>query len=102
MIEGGIVLREVVELIPHSEVRFFAIHNNLFSPVSSPQKYALAYEVMQKLQHKNLIFYSIDIATTSEGRELVIEIGDGQVSDYVGWHLNDFIPVLCQLAQLCL
>ncbi len=98
-IEGGIVLREVVSLKPSSETRFFVAKNKIFSPKEVTSKeYSLAEEVVKKLEHKNLAFYSIDIATTIEEKPLVIEIGDGQVSDYVGWELNDFLAILCHLA----
>jgi hypothetical protein len=98
-IEGGIVLREVVDLKPDSEMRFFVVKNTIFSPVVDHDKYCLVEEVVQKLAHKNMKFYSVDVATTNDGRNIIIEIGDGQVSDYVGWHLNDFILVLKYLDQ---
>lgn len=93
-IEGGIVLREVVDLMPNSEVRFFVKYNVIFSPKVDDKKYQIAQVVCDKIKNKNLKFYSIDIATTTEGKDIVIEIGDGQVSDYVGWNLKDFIKVL--------
>lgn len=98
-IEGGIVLREVVDLKPDSEMRFFVVKNTIFSPVVDHDKYSLVEEAVQKLAHKNMKFYSVDVATTRDGRNIIIEIGDGQVSDYVGWDLNDFITVLKYLDQ---
>jgi ATP-grasp domain-containing protein len=99
-IEGGIVLRVVVDFKPDSEIRFFIVKNTIFSPVVvGHDKYCLVEEAVQKLAHKNMKFYSVDVATTCDGRNIIIEIGDGQVSDYVGWHLNDFIMVLKYLGQ---
>lgn len=99
-IEGGIVLREVVDLIPNSEVRFFVVNNVSYSPVEDSDKYNLVQEIVKRLIHKNLKFYSIDIATTASGKSILIEIGDGQVSDYVGWNLEKFISVLSKIAQI--
>jgi hypothetical protein len=49
--------------------------------------------------NKNLAFYSVDIANNSSGKPIVIEIGDGQVSDYVGWDLPDFVKVLASFME---
>lgn len=45
----------------------------------------------EKIEHK---FYSLDLVKTNDGRDMVVEIGDGQVSDYVGWDLNKFVSTL--------
>ncbi len=58
-IEGGIILREVVNLIPDSEVRFFVMHNTIFSPKKDSNKYQIAEEVYAKLKHKDLKFYFV-------------------------------------------
>ncbi len=71
----------------------------IFAPIIDDNKYCLVHQVVNKLDHKNLDFYSVDIATKRNGNDIVIEIGDGQVSDYVGWSLQNFIKVLCYLAQ---
>lgn len=95
-IEGGIVLRKVINFKPDSEIRFFVVNNTIFSPgeLINSDMHALAEKVVKRLAHKELKFYTIDIAKTQEGANMVIEIGDGQVSDYVGWELKDFIKVL--------
>jgi hypothetical protein len=98
-IEGGIVLREVVELIPDSETRFFVVNGKIFSPKKDIVQYKLVENVVLNMEHKNLPFYSVDVATKKDGNEIVIEIGDGQVSDYVGWSLDDFIKVLSYLKK---
>lgn len=98
-IEGGIVLRKLVTLKPDSEVRFFVAHNTVFSPCHNQVQYARAQKVATKLAYKNLPFYSVDIATLENGTNIVIEVGDGQVSDYVGWDLKNFMRVLQHLAD---
>lgn len=98
-IEGGIVLREVINFKENSEVRFFVVNHQLFSPNQGidNQQYDLAMKAVALLRQKNLHFYTIDIAQTQEGDHLIIEIGDGQVSDYVGWAIEDFVEVLAAL-----
>lgn len=93
-IEGGIVLRDVVDLIPNSETRFFVINNSIFSPIKNLHSYQLVEQVVKHLEQKKLKFYSVDVATTKEGKNILIEIGDGQVSDYVGWAVQDFVAIL--------
>jgi hypothetical protein len=97
ILEGGIVLREVVELIPHSETRFFIVDDKIFSPKKDLTQHKLVEDVVLRMVAKNLPFYSVDIATKIDGDEVVVEIGDGQVSDYVGWDLKDFIGILSHL-----
>lgn len=99
-IEGGIVLRKVVELIPESETRYFVIRNVVYSPIindPSCSKYQLANKVVKQLESKNLTFYSIDIALQNNAIPVVIEIGDGQVSDYVNWNVENFASILVHI-----
>jgi hypothetical protein len=35
-------------------------------------------------------FFSVDVAIREDGVERVVEVGDGQVSDLVGWSVSDF------------
>lgn len=100
IIEGGVVLREVVNIQPNSEVRFFVARNKMFTPtVKDCDKYKLVENVVEKLGHKKLNFYSVDVANISNGDIKVIELGDGQVSDYPGWSLNNFITILKWLSS---
>lgn len=96
IIEGGIVLRQVIDLQEHTEKRFFVIRNNIFTPHDNIDQTCLALvtRAVSLLQDKGLVFYSIDTAVTREGKNVIIEIGDGQVSDYVGWHVERFVQVL--------
>lgn len=54
---------------------------------------SLAHNVAQK--HTSF-FYTIDIVK-QEKEFKVIEIGDGQVSDMVGWEQKDFIKIFDSL-----
>jgi hypothetical protein len=35
-------------------------------------------------------FFSVDVARRADGRLRVVEVGDGQVSDLVGWSAEAF------------
>lgn len=95
-IEGGIVLREVIDLQPHTETRFFIFNGAVYSNEQienntlEQEKLNIAKEVAKK---HDALFFSVDIAQDNTGKLWVIEIGDGQVSDYVGWDLNKFANI---------
>jgi hypothetical protein len=97
IIEGGIILREVVALQPHSEIRYFVAHNKIFGPHEHLAHLSLLEKVIEKLSAQNLKFYSIDIATTNDSNHIIIEIGDGQVSEAVNWPFESFMNVLIHL-----
>ena len=91
-IEGGIVLRKFEEFYPDSEKRYFVINGKFYGQESSFD-----------LRHMNLLdqvshaipspFYSVDIALRVDGVARIIEIGDGQVSDLVGWTPDRFAEI---------
>ncbi len=99
-IEGGIILRNFIDLEQNSETRFFVIHNNIFSPTNDVDKYSLVEDVVSNLRIKDIKFYSVDVATIKNGKNIVIEIGDGQVSDYVGWSIKDFVAILSSFEKI--
>lgn len=93
-IEGGLVFRKVEEFDKDSETRFFILNG----VVHSPKEVSID---MQKLAEKistqhNAFFYTVDIIK-QENNYKVIEIGDGQVSDMVGWKPEDFVKIFQQL-----
>jgi ATP-grasp domain, R2K clade family 3 len=91
-IEGGIVLRKFEEFYPGSEVRYFVINGKFYGQNS-----------MFDLRHMNILdlmsrsvpspFYSVDIALRVDGVARIIEVGDGQVSDLVGWTPDRFAEI---------
>lgn len=54
----------------------------------SAQEVELVKKVMQRQSNK--FFFSIDIVEDIYGKSWLVEIGDGQVSDYVGWKVESF------------
>lgn len=89
-IEGGIILRKVYSFNPEKEKRFFILNNKIHSPSSeiSEEELSLLTTVMNS--QKNSFFYSIDLSEDENNKKWVIEIGDGQVSDCVGWNPDEF------------
>lgn len=97
-IEGGLVIRQKTELMADSETRYFVLNGEIFSPTDNDDdKFKLAKEIQAKLSDKNLFFYSIDIAYTQDNKPILVEIGDGQVSDYTGWEEDKFIQIFKHL-----
>lgn len=93
-IEGGLVIRKKINLQNNSETRYFVLNNQLFSPnIDDNDKLEMAQKIKTTLEVKNLFFYSIDIAYTQEQKPILIEVGDGQVSDYTGWNEEHFINI---------
>lgn len=111
LIEGGIALRELQHFQPHTEQRFFVANGRLFGNTTS-----LTTEELSRLQYAitllqtqhNRPFFSLDIARfVNNGHLTIIEIGDGQVSDFSadsrtkGLDLSTFTHVVQHLATSC-
>ena len=79
-IEGGICVRRFEEFFPNSEKRFFVI-DGVPHAMSGP----VPELVSVCARRINSRFFSIDVAARTDGALRVVEIGDGQVSDLVGW-----------------
>lgn len=77
-------VREWLPLHPDwPEQRFFVVHDHVFGASGGEPFPDDLRPVIRALQ--NRWFYTIDLALTDEGWPLVIEIGDGQVSDVKEW-----------------
>ncbi|BCU75808.1 hypothetical protein llg_05230 [Luteolibacter sp. LG18] len=81
-IEGGFCVREVEDFIPESEVRYFVI---LGIPFSNDPNQPVPDIVVEAASRIRSPFFSVDVIRRSDGVERIVEIGDGQVSDVVGW-----------------
>lgn len=92
-IEGGICLRQVHDFITDSEKRYFAWMGKVLSPdghVSSLVKNIATVT--------HLPFISIDLIQDQQGKEWLVEIGDGQVSDLKSpWTAEIFAQQLSSL-----
>jgi hypothetical protein len=89
-------VREFIDLSARAEERFFAVQGVAYgaSGCAFPPELRLALAQLQ-----NRWFYTIDIAYTKQGQPIIIEIGDGQVSDTKEWQVADlYQTVIRQLA----
>jgi hypothetical protein len=80
-IEGGICVRRVEEFVPGSEQRYFVLKGVGYAAEGGP----VPRVVHQCAERVVSPFFSVDVAQRSDGELRVVEIGDGQVSDLVGW-----------------
>ena len=86
-IEGGLCVRRVERFLPDSETRYFVVHGRSFA-CEDTEVPSIVKEVAARIEHP---FFSVDVATTETGEQRVVEIGDGQVSDLVGWSAARFV-----------
>lgn len=88
-IEGGICLRRVESFLPETECRFFVFQGVPFAPDSRP----IPIEVQTATERITIPFFSVDLAKISNDSWRIVEIGDGQVSDLVGWTEERFADI---------
>lgn len=89
-IEGGIALREITALDSATEERYFVFQGNAYGRNKSEPIPQIVLDIV-KLHTQP--FYSVDIVKTSSGKDILIEIGDGQVSDIKKWNVEDFYQI---------
>lgn len=80
-------VRDFVELKPASEGRFFVVRGQVFGAGGAelPQSLRAAVAALQPR-----LFYSFDVAETLAGEPVLVEVGDGQVSDLKEWTVAEF------------
>lgn len=89
-IDGGICLREVIQLNTESEERFFIFQKQAFARDGNVPK--IVKEIAQRIDSP---FFSIDTCFDINGKLWVIELGDGQASDIKKWQVDDFVKIFC-------
>jgi hypothetical protein len=80
-------VRDFAELKPASERRFFVVRGQAFGAGGAALPAALHAAVVA-LQPR--LFYSFDVAETLAGQPVLVEVGDGQVSDLKEWPVAEF------------
>jgi hypothetical protein len=80
IIEGGVCVRRFENFQPGSEKRYFVIDGKPHAAAGSVPE--LVLECARRI---NSHFFSVDVAVRVDSVLRVVEIGDGQVSDLVGW-----------------
>ncbi len=86
-IEGGVCVRRVEEFMPETERRYFVISGQ---PYASEEGMALPEPVREAARRIESRFFSVDVVERRDGVLRIVEIGDGQVSDLVGWTAERF------------
>ncbi len=87
-IEGGVCIREFMSLQQETEERYFVFNGVAHGREGeTPQ---IVHEVARRIPSP---FFSVDIIETEAEGLIVIELGDGQVSDRKKWPANRFARV---------
>lgn len=89
-IEGGICLRRIESFVPDSERRFFVIQG---TPFGSRHDETIPDVVRHAAERIASPFFSVDVTLRADGVLRIVEIGDGQVSDPVGWTTSRFVEI---------
>jgi hypothetical protein len=84
-IEGGVCVRRFEDFVPNSERRYFVVGRKPNASSGIPPD--IVFECAQRIESP---FFSVDVAERTDGVLRVVEIGDGQVSDLVGWDPRRF------------
>ena len=88
-IEGGLCVREYCPVT--DEWRVFVREGEFNFVMGIPRDYL---DLVMKVRNRIMApFYSIDIGRDRTGKPVVVEIGDGQVSDIVGWPPDMFATI---------
>lgn len=86
-IEGGICVRQVETFLPKTEKRYFVIRGKSFATTVDEAIPEIVEICAERIKSP---FFSVDIVDRQDGVKRVVEIGDGQVSDLVGWSSDRF------------
>jgi hypothetical protein len=92
-IEGGVCVRRFEDFVPNSERRYLVIGNKPYAaqgPVPD-----VVFECARRIKSH---FFAVDAALNMSGIERIVEIGDGQVSDLVGWTPSCFAELWTEVA----
>lgn len=90
IIEGGVCVRRVEDFILDSEQRYFVINGRAFAANSDEKIPSIVEECAKRINSK---FFSVDVVERRDGVKRIMEIGDGQVSDLVGWTTERFAEI---------
>ena len=80
-------VRDFANLKPDSERRFFVVRGQAVGAESASLPTALQ-DAIDSLRPR--LFYSFDVAETLAGQLVLVEVGDGQVSDLKEWTVAEF------------
>lgn len=87
LIEGGLCVRQVEDFIAETERRYFVVYGKPFAASPNDEVPGIVEECAKRIKSQ---FFSVDVVERRDGDKRVVEIGDGQVSDLVGWTAERF------------
>lgn len=90
-IEGGICVRRIENFLPESERRYFVFDGKPCSATGDIP--GIVGKCASRVRSK---FFSVDVIQRADGELRIVEIGDGQVSDLVGWSPETFATAMAQ------
>lgn len=80
-------VRDFVALKPDSERRFFVVRGQALGAGGATLPVSLQGAIVAL---RPRLFYSFDVAETLAGQPVLVEVGDGQVSDVKEWTVAEF------------
>ncbi|HZS49096.1 MAG TPA: ATP-grasp domain-containing protein [Blastocatellia bacterium] len=93
-IEGGLCVRRVEDFVRETERRYFVIYGQPYSADRADTIPEIVHDCASRINSK---FFSVDVVCRTDGNLRVVEIGDGQVSDLVGWPVERFVEIWTEL-----
>ncbi len=87
-IEGGVCVRRIEPFVADSEQRYFVRDGRAHGAAGEVPP--IVREVASRIASP---FFSVDVAQRDDGALRVVEVGDGQVSDLVGWTPPQFAAI---------
>ena len=94
VIEGGFCVRRIESFLADTERRYFVLDG--VPHAEAGEVPPIVHECARRHRSR---FYSVDVVQRADGQLRVVEIGDGQVSDLVGWTPERFATVLTEHFQ---
>jgi hypothetical protein len=91
VIEGGFCVRRVEMFMPDSERRYFVFDGKPIAPTGEVPE--MVHQCASRIKSR---FFSVDVVRRTDGASRIVEIGDGQVSDIVGWTPEQFAKELAR------
>jgi hypothetical protein len=91
-IEGGLCIRKVEDFDISTELRFFVLNGKLLNGESTPP---VIVEECAKRVAKLSNFFTIDVIKDVNGKDWIVEVGDGQVSGLKEWNIERFVKEFC-------
>ena len=82
-------MRQVENFLPDTERRYFVFNGKPHAPTSEVPE--IVHQCASRVKSR---FFSVDVIQRADGKLRIVEIGDGQVSDLVGWTPENFAKAL--------